>query len=275
MNIAIPITACTHMAPAPDRYQVHVGNIKLGSVKKHWSSKAIVLFKIHKVPLVNLMTPHAHFYGPSTYGALWYKGKPLTVADSVHNRVLKEATLHLCSKHGQPVPVMSLTHDYLSTRMFIVPVNYSTFHAAPIDDTCVLELDPDRIDSAKIPAQVDCVYTLSNTRLRHNNIYYHKLFVLEKTRNLKLQHGTVKYALVGHLWKPSVIQPATSRDVGACTKDEFINTPERAKKSAILPVISQTSQARVKLDEDFVIDNIAIRIVKITASGYEYKKLLL
>lgn len=272
MLIAEPQQAINTIPDLP-HYQVYVSNIKLGRLRKNWPADKVVVFKVHKIPGTKYMLPEAHFYGASTYGTLWYKNQPLTVADATHNRIFYNVKLQLCSVRGNPLPSVSSTHDYLGSKQFVFSVNYRTFHAALVNNTCRVGLDPDRVDVCNLPDPHQRVYTLLPPNMRGDRSDF-KIMVLEKKRQLPVNNHVIKYALVALVWQPSYIQTALSRDVGVFTKSEYIDTPERALPGVGSTLYKARSQSVVKINEDFWYNDTAIRVIKIEENKFYFKKIL-
>ncbi len=254
-------------------YRVYISNVKLGRMRKSCAANKVIVFQVHKVPNIKYMLPEAHFYGPFTYGTIWYKNRPLIAADVLHNRIFHHVTLQLCTPHGQQLPMISSTHDYLSSKRFVFNVNLHTFQNA--HDTCCVTLDRDRLDVNNLPSPSKRIYTLMPANLHPNDGADHKIMVLEKKRNLEYNGHVIKYALVALIWQPSYIQTALSRDVGTFTKSEFIDTPERALPGVGSILYKARSQAKVKVNEDFWYNDAAVRITRIEENKFYFKKLIL
>lgn len=272
--VAVPF-ASTTLSPAvfqDPHWHIQVGYVLLTPCRLGGKPNDHVILRITKNPIDHLMTPNAHFYGPTVFAfAVWHKKNNavfLKIKDLPSQPTLyRRLQIILCQPNGQELPELS-PQTYPSRQLSHCAVNRATFQQVQPEDVITLIPDPARVDPNGTPAAM-WVYSLEDPVLTTGHPNAVRLQVQSVGRHFAFPSGCTRpYVVHGFPVLPKIVQPALFRDAGRHVAPTPITIAEQAQLGINRKRFHVRTDKHLVENEDFRIDGRAIRIVKKNATGY-------
>ena len=269
----VTLTPVGHLSAAEvewpgDEACVFLDHVDIASCPSDWPPGDVIVFRASKNVREHLMTPDAHFYGNRAHGMLIRHDK-LGGEAALYRAVDGEAfdrrklTLALCRADGGTLPEPS-DQLYPTSSRVCVPVTYDTFSRFAAARWVTLSPVPHRGGEApETWVYGDCAEREADPERAV------RLCAEVALRNYARPDGTtVRYAIRGCVLKHKIIRPPLSRNAGFHTQPGALPR-DRALPGVLKRAISVRTQKYVLPLHDFRIGGQAVRVLRLTATGFD------